>query len=69
MHLMGRMHQVIGGVFYAVATAVLLEGHLKWNFVVGMMCCGLGWNMCFSAATVMLEECYNAKQANLVQGI
>jgi len=69
MERIGPRHTaVIGGVFYAVATAVLLEGHLKWNFVVGMMCCGLGWNMCFSAATVMLEECYNAKQANLVQG-
>ena len=58
---------LLGGAAYVASVAILLGGTHKWNFYGGMMCCGIGWNLCFSAATVMLESCYEEKDASRVQ--
>ena len=61
----------IGVLIFWLASAVLLAGHALWNFAVGMVLCGIGWNFCFSCATVMVTDAYESgtDEATRVQGI
>jgi hypothetical protein len=45
---------VVGAVVYAVSATCFLLGAGYWNFLAGMILLGLGWNLSFSAGTVML---------------
>ena len=60
-----------GVLVFWLASAVLLSGHALWNFAVGMVLCGVGWNFCFSTATVMVTDAYESgtDEATRVQGI
>lgn len=59
----------VGIFFFLSSTSVLLIGDNVWNFMVGMLLCGVGWNMCFSAASMLLSRSYFPSEALRVQGI
>jgi MFS family permease len=46
-----------------LASTTLEPGH----FIISMMLCGLGWNFCFSAGTLMLAECHLPEDATRMQ--
>ena len=48
----------LGAVVFALSSFVLAAGDEFWNYALGMVLSGLGWNFAFSAGTVMLTCCY-----------
>jgi uncharacterized Ntn-hydrolase superfamily protein len=48
----------MGAVVFAMSSFVLAVGDEFWNYSLGMVLSGLGWNFSFSAGTVMLTGCY-----------
>lgn len=48
----------VGGVIFLGSAVVFLIGTAEWNYIVGMILLGIGWNFSFSAGTVMLTESY-----------
>lgn len=48
----------LGAVVFAMSSLVLAIGDEFWNYSLGMVLSGLGWNFAFSAGTVMLTSCY-----------
>ena len=48
----------VGGVVFLGSAVVFLIGTAEWNYIVGMILLGIGWNFSFSAGTVMLTESY-----------
>ena len=46
----------VGGAALAASCAVLLSGSALWHDLLGMGLCGLGWHLCFAAATLMLDS-------------
>ena len=55
-----------GGALFAVSSVLLAIGDSLWNYLVGMMVLGVGWNLAFSAGTVMLTSCYEPHEATEV---
>lgn len=49
---------LIGGLIFGASAAVFLIGTSSWNFYLGMILLGIGWNFSFSAGTVMLTDSY-----------
>lgn len=60
---------LVGGVLYAASVIVLGTGTSSWNYILGMMLIGVGWNLSFSSGTVMLTGCYKPCDATRVQAI
>ena len=58
-----------GVVLFAAAAVTMVTGQALWNFMVGMIFCGVSWNFLFSSATVMLTDCYNPADATKVQAV
>ncbi|RYG67969.1 hypothetical protein EON64_06250 [archaeon] len=56
----------VGGFLFAASSVLLAIGDSLWNFLVGMMVLGVGWNLAFSAGTVMLTSCYEPHEATEV---
>ncbi|KAJ1431643.1 major facilitator superfamily domain-containing protein [Ochromonadaceae sp. CCMP2298] len=60
---------LLGSLASALSVVVLaVDGGLV-GYVIGMMLNGLGWNLSFSAGTVMLTSCYSETEATEVQGL
>ena len=49
---------LLGALVFASSSFVLASGDQFWNYSLGMVLSGLGWNFSFSAGTVMLTGCY-----------
>lgn len=49
---------LLGAVVFTSSSLVLAIGDAMWNYCLGMVLSGLGWNFAFSAGTVMLTSCY-----------
>lgn len=49
---------LLGAVVFGASSFVLASGDSLWNYTLGMVLSGLGWNFAFSAGTVMLTSCY-----------
>ena len=58
----------VGSAFFAGSVAVLRTGITAGHFVLGMSLCGLGWNLCFCAGSMLLDSCYTDAEATRVQG-
>ena len=58
---------VVGGVFFASACLVMILGEDFYSYTFGMALCGIGWNLSFSAGTVMLMSSYEPEEATYVQ--
>ena len=58
---------IIGGVFFASACVAMTLGDNIYNYACGMILCGIGWNLSFSAGTVMLMSSYEPDEATYVQ--
>lgn len=48
---------LVGTALYVVASLVMYDGVSFTHFVVGQMLLGVGWNLCFVAATSELARC------------
>jgi MFS family permease len=46
---------------------VAISGIALWNFWIGLMLLGVGWNFAFIGATTMVTECHTAAERNKVQ--
>jgi MFS family permease len=60
----------IGMVLLLAACAVLrvaATSLVPAHFTIGMMLCGLGWNLCFSSGTLMLAACHDPQDATRMQ--
>jgi len=60
---------LIGGVLFAASVVVLGVGTASWNYILGMILIGVGWNLSFSSGTVMLTGCYKPVDATRVQAV
>ena len=49
---------LLGGLIFAGAIVVLVIDVQIWNYIVGMILLGAGWNFSFSSGTVMLTSSY-----------
>ena len=47
-----------GGVIFIGSIIIFILGTQSWNYFLGMILLGIGWNFSFSAGTVMLTETY-----------
>jgi ABC-type Fe3+-siderophore transport system permease subunit len=52
---------IIGAVIFASSSIVLIIGVKEWNYLLGMILCGIAWNFAFSAGTVMLTKSYKVR--------
>jgi hypothetical protein len=59
----------IGVGLLAGSCAVLSLGSDSAHYIGGMSLCGAGWNLCFSSATLLLDESYEPADANRVQAL
>eukprot|EP01035_Chromulina_nebulosa_P020643 gene20643-26765_t len=60
---------LLGGIIFALSIVAFGIGVEAWNFYIGMILLGVGWNFSFSAGTVMLTDCYEPHEATRVQAI
>lgn len=60
---------LFGGFMLVASVIVFSIGTDMWNFITGMILCGIGWNFSFSSGTVMLTRCYLPHEATSVQAI
>jgi MFS family permease len=58
---------IFGGLLFASSTIVMDSGETFYNYAIGMILCGVGWNFSFSAGTVMLMGSYRPDEATKVQ--
>jgi len=58
---------IVGGVFFASSCVVMALGETIYSYSFGMILCGIGWNLSFSAGTVMLMGSYRPEEATYVQ--
>ncbi|MCQ8781430.1 MFS transporter [Mangrovibrevibacter kandeliae] len=63
-------HAVIatGLVLIAASATVSLSGLAVWNFWVGLILLGLGWNFGFIGSTALVAESYRASEKSKAQG-
>lgn len=45
-----------GAFLLLIAAGTLAAGGALENFIAGMTLCGLGWNLCFTAGTLLLAS-------------
>ena len=58
----------LGTALLAASCAVLGTGASDGlHYMLGMSLCGLGWHLCFSAATLLLDETHSQREATNVQ--
>lgn len=57
---------LVGGLIFAGSCVVLAIGTELWNYIVGMILVGIGWNFSFSAGTVMLTSSYRVSTSNIL---
>lgn len=58
---------IFGGFLFGCSTVVMWVSEGLLNYYFGMILCGVGWNFCFSAGTVMLMGSYRPEEATDVQ--
>jgi MFS family permease len=58
---------MFGGVLFGCSTVTMWVGDALLNYYAGMILCGVGWNLSFSAGTVMLMGSYRPEEATDVQ--
>lgn len=58
---------ICGGFLFACSTFTMWAGESLYNYIFGMILCGVGWNFSFSAGTVMLMGSYQPQEATDVQ--
>ncbi|MBB4001077.1 MAG: MFS transporter [Aurantimonas endophytica] len=58
-----------GMLLLAASAAVSLSGLAIWNFWLGLVLLGLGWNFGFIGATAMVAETYRPSERNKTQGL
>jgi predicted MFS family arabinose efflux permease len=58
-----------GGLIFAASIVVLAVSTESWNYFVGMILLGAGWNFSFSSGTVMLTSSYRSIEAPDVQAV
>jgi len=58
---------ICGGLLFACSTLTMWAGESLYNYIFGMILCGVGWNFSFSAGTVMLMGSYQPEEATDVQ--
>ncbi|NDV86935.1 MFS transporter [Aurantimonas aggregata] len=58
-----------GMLLLAASAAVSLAGLAIWNFWLGLVLLGLGWNFGFIGATAMVAETYRPSERNKTQGL
>jgi MFS family permease len=56
-----------GFALILVAAAIGLAGVSVWNFWIGLMLLGVGWNFAFIGATTLVTECHDPHERNKVQ--
>lgn len=59
----------LGAIIFAMSSFVLAIGDDFWNYSLGMVLSGLGWNFAFSAGTVMLTCCYKVTHSSCFIGV
>jgi MFS family permease len=65
IHNYGGIRVAILGTFvYAACAVILAIGSYQWNYFVGMGLLGVAWNFSYSAATIMVTECYLVRDLN-----
>ena len=58
---------IVGGVLFGCSCVTMWVGDSMYNYAIGMILCGVGWNFCFSSGTVMLMGSYKPEEATDVQ--
>ncbi|MCB8837508.1 MFS transporter [Aurantimonas sp. VKM B-3413] len=58
-----------GLLLLAAAAAIFLSGTAVWNFWLGLVLLGLGWNFGFIGATAMVAETHRPSEKNKTQGL
>jgi len=56
-----------GFALILLAAAIGLAGVSVWNFWIGLMVLGVGWNFAFIGATTLVTECHDPHERNKVQ--
>jgi len=59
----------IGAMVLIGCAVVALSGQLYWNFVVGLIMLGIGWNFLYIGGTTLLTEVYSPAEKGVIQGI
>jgi MFS family permease len=62
-----RRMMAIGLCLIVVAASIGLSGVDLWNFWIGLMVLGIGWNFAFISATTLVTECHDPHERNKVQ--
>ena len=57
----------LGGLCFGASLAVLWTGTTSGHFMGGMALCGVGWNLCFASATLLLDTTYTEGESTRVQ--
>lgn len=65
----GFLVSVVGSIIFALSSVVFVIGQEYWNFMLGMILLGVGWNLAFSSGTAMLTSCYSKDEATDVQAV
>eukprot|EP01127_Copromyxa_protea_P011981 TRINITY_DN3075_c0_g1_i1.p1 TRINITY_DN3075_c0_g1~~TRINITY_DN3075_c0_g1_i1.p1 ORF type:complete len:178 (+),score=22.26 TRINITY_DN3075_c0_g1_i1:89-622(+) len=65
----GTMVTIFTGLLLLLgANGFMITGTGYWQFMVGMLFCGFGWNLSFIGSTTMLIECYLPAEKATTQG-
>ena len=56
-----------GLALIVVAAIAFILGNALWNFWLGLVLLGLGWNFAFIGATTLVTECHDPHERNKVQ--
>ena len=59
----------LGASSLGCACAVLAGGAARARFMIGMGLCGVGWNLSFSSATLMLDATCTGESATTMQAL
>jgi MFS family permease len=62
-----RTMMAAGLVLILAAAAVSLMGIAIWNFWLGLILLGVGWNFAFISATTLVADCHSPHERNKVQ--
>jgi len=70
IHRFGVLKIMFIGAMVLIGCAVVaISGQLYWNFVVGLIMLGIGWNFLYIGGTTLLTEVYSPAEKGVIQGI
>ena len=70
IHRFGVFKIMVAGIlFLLVCVASSIQGQEFKNFLVSLVCLGIGWNFLFIGGTTLLTDVYRPSERGMVQGV